>query len=182
MAKIELQPTQMHWMDGSDPFKDCCAHGGVYLKIGDAVVSDGTKNDWSVSTAAFNFLRTLFHDQPRTGREDLIPHCGFTMWLVDSEPDGLYMPNCDIGLDWTIKHEGTQIIHEFRDGTQVVTTLSEWRSAVCKFADEVYEFMHTAWPKEITDEMDREGFEHFLSLWQKRRADAEADHGNGAHN
>lgn len=178
MAEIELTPTQMHWMEGSDPFGDCCAHGGIYLRMGSLVVSDGTDADWSISTAAFNFLRTLFHNQPHVGRESLIPHCGFTMWRVDSEPDGLYMPNCDLGLNWSVQHDGDHVIHDFQDGTQVVTSLSEWKSSVCKFADEVNEFMHTAWPKVIVDEEDRQGFELFLNIWKKRRADAELINGS----
>lgn len=182
MAKIELRATQMHWIENSDPFTDLCAHGGVYLAINQHVVTDGTDDEWTVSTAVFNLLRTLTHDHPLIGKEPLIPHCGFTMWPIDSEPDGLYMPNCDLGVNWSVKHEGDQVIHEFKDGTHVVTALSEWKAAVCQFADEVTEFMHTAWPKVINDEQDRQGFELFLSLWQKRRADAGLDHGSRTNN
>lgn len=182
MAGIELRPTQLHWMEDGDPFRDCCVHGGIYFKIDDLVVCDGNESDWSVSTAAFNFLRTLSHDHPMVGRESLIPHCGFTMWLVDSEPDGLYMPNCDLGINWSIKHEGDQVVHEFIDGTRMVAALSEWSLAVCKFADEIDKFMHTAWPKMISDEEDRKGFELFLNLWEKRRAEAEPYHAGTSNN
>lgn len=170
----------MHWMENGDPFEDCCVHGGVYLKIEDFVVSDGSANDWTISTAAFNFLKTLSHDHPLMGREALIPHCGFSMWLVDSEPDGLYIPNCDLGVNWSIRHVENRVVHEFQDGTQIVTTLSEWKSAVCQFADQINEFMLTAWPKAIGDEEDRKGFELFLHLWKKRRAEAKIDHGSRA--
>lgn len=178
VTDIELRPTQMHWMEGSDPFGDCCAHGGIYMRIGAVVVFDGTDADWSISTAAFNFLRTLFHDQPLVGRESLIPHCGFTMWRVASEPDGLYMPNCDLGVNWSIKHEGDKVTHQFQDGIHVVVTLSEWKSAVCQFADQVNEFMLTAWPKVIVDDEDRQGFDLFLNLWKNRRAEAELLNGS----
>lgn len=165
----------MHWIEKGDPITDCCVQGGVYLRLGEIEVADGTDLDWTVSTAAFNLLRTLFENQPLTGREAIIPHCGHTMWPLETEPDGLYLPNCDIGINWSITHDGNQIVHEFQDGTKVALALSEWRSAVCKFADEVMAFMHTAWPKIIDDEQDRQGFELFLSLWKRRRAEAELD-------
>jgi hypothetical protein len=168
----------MHWIESGDPFKDCCVHGGVYLRLGEINLSDGTDLDWSVSTAAFNLLRTLFEDQPLIGREALIPHCGHTMWPIATEPDGLYLPNCDIGINWSITHEGNRIFHEFPDGTHVIAGISEWKSAVCKFADEVMDFMHTAWPKVIDDEQDKHGFELFLSLWKKRRAEAGFENGS----
>lgn len=182
MAAIDLKPTQMHWMENSDPFRDCCVHGGIRLKIDDYVASDGLFGEWTVSTSAFNLLRTLFHDQPVTGRESLIPHCGFTMWPVDSELDGLYMPNCDIGINWSIRHEEDNVIHNFKDGTELATPIAGWRWAVCRFADEIDEFMRTAWPKVIDDPLDKRGFELFLSLWQKRRAEAELGHGSSASN
>lgn len=166
----------MHWTENVDPFEDCCVTGGIYLKIDETIVSDGSDIDWAVSTAAFNFLRTLFEGQPLIDREALIPHCGFTMWPIASERDGLYMPNCDIGINWSITHEGDQVVHEFKDGTKVRTEISDWKSAVRQFADEVMDFMHTAWPKVIDDEQDKQGFELFLSLWQKRRAEAGLEH------
>lgn len=177
MEEIKLKPIQLHWMENGDPFSDCCAHGGIYLKIGNFVVSDGMEKDWVVSTAAFNLLRTLSEDHPVIGREALVPHCGHTMWPAANEPDGLYLPNCDIGINWSITHEGDRIVHEFKDGRKVTLALSEWKFAVCKFADEVMDFMHTAWPKILDDALDRQGFELFLSLWQKRRTEAELDNG-----
>ena len=163
----------MHWMENGDPFRDCCVHGGIFLSIDGFVVSDGKDTELTVSTAAFNFLRTLSEDQPVTGREFLIPHCGFTMWRVETEPDGLYMPNCDYGINWSITHEAGNLVHQFYDGTIITTSFSDWKIAICRFADEVEEFLHSAWPKVIEDELDKQGFELFLNLWQKRRSEAE---------
>ncbi len=180
MANIELRPTQMHWLPNSDPYSDCCVHGGVYLKFDDFVVSDGTDNDWTVSTAAFNLLETIFRDRPMVGQEAIIPHCGFTMWPDDSEPDGLLIPNCDKGITWSITHDAGQVVHEFfKDRAKILTESTEWKATVCRFSDEVKDFMHTAWPKVIEDEMDRKGFELFMSLWQKRRANADNDENSG---
>jgi hypothetical protein len=182
MASIELRATQMHWLEENDPFADCCVHGGVYIRIGQTLVSDGKDDSWTISTAAFNFLRSIFHDHAMLGEEPLVPHCGFTMWLVESEPDGLYMPNCDLNINWSISHKGDQVHHEFKDGTICETSLVAWKEAVCGFADEVYEYFQTAWPKVINDEMNRDGFELFMRLWRGRRAAADLHDANASDN
>lgn len=134
----------MHWIADVDPYADCCVHGGIYLRIGSRVVSDGKDLDWSISTAAFNFLRSLFHNHRLLGEEPLVPHCGFTMWIVEGQPDGLYMPNCDTKINWEIRREGKKIIHEFPGGAIVEISYEAWCEAVCKFADEIYAFFLTA--------------------------------------
>lgn len=174
MDEIELKPTRMHWIVEGDPFRDCCVHGGVYFRLGQTVISDGIDDSWSISTAAFNFLRTLFTDHKLGYGEPLVPHCGFTMWPVAFEPDGLYMPNCDLSINWSILHKGDQLVHEFQNGTICETSLIAWSKAVSQFADEVYEFFHTAWPKIIDEEEGRAGFELFMKLWRERRAAADS--------
>lgn len=182
MTDVELRPTNLHWLEESNPYEDCCAHGGVYIRIGDTIVSDGKDEDWSVSTAAFNFLKSIFQDHKLLGEEPLVPHCGFTMWPVESEPDGLYIPNCDLSINWSITHKGDQIVHEFKDGTTLETSLLVWKKAVCEFADDVYDFFQTAWPKVIDDEQDRKGFELFMSLWRERRTAADLHNANSSNN
>ena len=171
MAEIELRIKNMHWMANVDPYADCCVHGGIYLRIGQRVISDG-KRDWSISTAAFNFLRTIFHDHYLGKAEALVPCCGFNMWPIDSSPDGLYIPNCANGIDWSVRHEGDILVHAFESGEAVDTGVNDWAMAVCEFADEVLEFFHTAWPKSIREVEDRKGFELFMKLWQERRTAA----------
>jgi hypothetical protein len=173
MCEVELRPTELHWLEGSDPYQDCCVHGGVYLRLGDRLVSDGTDHEWTVSTAAFFLLRSVFRDYTADESEPLIPHCGHTMWPIEGEPDGLYLGGCDIGISWNIHHDADQTIHEFHD-QRVVMPRSVWAKEVCNFSDEVHEFLMTAWPKEFYDEMDREGFELFMNLWNKYRVEADA--------
>ena len=174
MADVELKPVSLHWLEGSDPFQDCCVHGGVYLKIGDIIVSDGKDLDWTVSAAAFPLLRSTLRDYNVSERRPLIPHCGHTMWPVDEEPDGLYLGGCDIGISWTIRHEGNQTIHEFYDGEKVIISVQDWRNVVCNFSDEVRRFFVTAWPKRIDDEFDEKGFQLFMKLWKQYRDEADA--------
>lgn len=172
MKEVDLKPINMHWLEKGDPYMDCCVHGGIYLQIGSKVVSNGSDTDWTISTAAFNFLRSIFFDHNLLGEEPLIPHCGFTMWVVAGQPDDLYIPNCETNVNWSIRHRGDQVIHKFIDGTTIEISLAVWKVAVCKFADEIYEFFQTAWPKVIDDPDDRKGFELFMRLWRERRAKA----------
>jgi hypothetical protein len=169
MKQVELEATQLHWLEGNDPFADCCLHGGVYLKIGDVLLSDGKDSDWTVSTSAFNLLKTINQDHKIGSGRPLIPHCGQTMWLLESEPDGLYLGGCDLGIDWEVRHQGNTVIHRFFNGQTAEVSPHNWRSAVCAFSDKVHEFFMTAWPKNIKDQEDRKGFELFMNLWKQLR-------------
>jgi hypothetical protein len=169
MNFIDLRAIDLNWLEGTDPLNDCCLHGGVYLKIGDNVVSDGHDNEWTVSTAAYNLLGTINKDHFLSDDRPLIPHCGHTMWPVETEPDGLYLVGCDIDIDWEIHHIEGKVIHKITDSAEVETELEDWRSAVCEFSDEVLNFFMTSWPKIIPDKYEREGFELFMSKWRSRR-------------
>ena len=169
MNDIELRVTNLHWLEESDPYEDCCLHGGVYLKIGDEILSDGSEKDWAVSTSALNLLKTVRQNHEFDSERPLLPHCGHTMWLLETEPDGLYLGGCDIGIDWTINHEIGKVVHKFKDNINIATSSDGWRKAVCQFSDKVFEFFMTAWPKNIKDEDDRKGFELFMNLWHQYR-------------
>jgi hypothetical protein len=93
---VDLKATSLHWLEKSNPFEDCCLHGGVYLKLGDSLISDGRDTDWTVSTAALNLFNTLKQNHKVEDERPLIPHCGHTMWVHEGEPDGLYLGACDI--------------------------------------------------------------------------------------
>jgi len=172
MSVLELKATKLHWLEGSNPFEDCCLHGAIYLRIGDVLLSDGNASDWTVSTSAFNLLKTVKKDHRVNEGRLLIPHCGHTMWIVQSEPDSLYLGGCDIGIDWTIQHEPGKVIHKLGGDRNVEMNPYFWQNAVCEFSDEVFKFFMTAWPKEISDEDDKKGFELFMSLWSRYRAAA----------
>jgi hypothetical protein len=172
MLDIELKAADLHWLPDGDPHDDCCVHGRVVLRIGEHTISSGNA-EWTVSTAAFNFLRTISHDHHVGEEEALIPCCGFNMWPVESAPDGLYIPNCNSGLDWDIEHYGQLVIHNIGADKSYPTALLDWARAVCGFADDVRAFFHTAWPKNIPSEEDKKGFELFMTLWDQRRAGAQ---------
>jgi hypothetical protein len=93
------------------------------------------------------------------------------MKRVAAEPDGLFLGGCDIGITWVIRNEGDETIHDLGNKT-VSVPRSSWAKAVCDFSDDVHRFLMTAWPKQIVDKTDREGFELFMRLWDRYRSEA----------
>ena len=173
VCEVDLKVVEMHWLEEGDPHDDCCVHGRVYLKLGDRIVSSGDE-EWTLSTAAFRLLATISVSHARNIDNALVPCCGFTMWRIESEPDGLYIPNCNSGIDWTINHPESDVVeHVFSDGETLLTNLCEWSTAVSQFSDQVRDFFQTAWPKNFYDDDSRLGFELFMSLWRERRELAE---------
>lgn len=165
----ELEPTQLHWLYEENPFEDLCAHGGVYLNINGTIVSDGLDKEWTLSTASYYLLKTVWSDYKATSdTHHLIPCCGHSMWKDVSFEDGIYIVECTNGINWEIKHQGEKLTHRFPDGTTLETDAVEWKKVVCEFSKKVIDFFVTASPKVCSDEYEREGFEIFMRQWLER--------------
>ena len=168
---VELKALNLHWLEDTDTERDLCAHGSVYLKLDDEIVSEANPTDWTVSTAAYYLLKTLKENHNTAENAHLIPHCGFTMWEM-SENKELYIGGCDTGIDWNISHSEGKVIHEIAKGKFIETSFDEWRNAVCDFSDEVMRFYEISSPKIVDDEADKKGFELFMREWKKLREEA----------
>ena len=168
---VELKALNLHWLENCEAERDLCAHGSVYLKLGDKIVSEEKPDDWTVSAAAYYFLKTLKENHSISEDSHLIPHCGHTMWEVGEEKE-LYIGGCDIGVDWNITHLLHKVIHEIVEGEFVETDFDQWRDEVCKFSDEVMKFYEISSSKIIDDEEDKKGFELFMKEWKRLRAEA----------
>ena len=171
---VELEARNLYWHYAADPSRDLCAHGGVFLKIGDKLVSDGTETDWTLSAAVYRLLRTIkedHHPNIEKSYDFLIPHCGHTMWAVGDSNDELLVTGCDIGIDWTVTHKHNFVTHTFSENEVIEVPLSEWRQAVYKFSDEVSKFYELSDPKIVDDDFDRKGFELFNSEWKRLKAE-----------
>jgi hypothetical protein len=171
MVMIELKVLNLHWLEGSEAERDLCAHGSVYLKIGNIIFSEEKPEDWTVSTTAYYFLKTLKGNHDTEGKSNLIPHCGHTMWEIGEEKE-LYIGGCDIGIDWNITHSQGKVIHKISKDKFIETDFEEWRNAVCNFSDEVMKFYEVSSPKIVDDEEDKKGFELFMKEWKRLRAEA----------
>lgn len=182
ISEVEIRPAGLRWLEKGDPHDDYCVHGGIFLRLGDAIISDGV-TEWTVSTAAFRLLGTVSNDHNTEMDEALIPCCGFNMWPEKSARDGIYIPNCSNGIDWVVRHPAPNVIeHAFADNQILYTNREQWTKAAIEFSDPIRAFYSTAWPKNFYDEESRLGFERFLSLWDERRRSAELINAGGNNN
>ena len=167
---VELEPRNLHWLVEEDPSQDLCAHGGVYLKINNTVVSNGDDLEWTLSTSSFRLLKTVWENHVPINELDnqLIPCCGHSMWKAGDAEDGLAIIGCPNGINWEIKHSDGKVTHLLGRGVSEEVTAAEWRNAVCGFSTKVLDFFMTSWPKKTDDRSEQEGFELFMQLWRSR--------------
>jgi hypothetical protein len=169
---VELKAFNLHWLENSDAERDLCAHGSVYLKIGDYVVSNEDSDDWTVSASAYYFLKALKENHDGDTAPQLIPHCGFNMYAVGDNNDELLIVGCPNGINWTIIHLENKVIHQFGDSKIIETTFDEWQEAVCNFSDEIMNFYSDSPAKIVDDEENKKGFEFFMNEWKRLRLEA----------
>ena len=169
---VELKALDLHWFEGSEEERDLCAHSSVYLKIGIKSISDEKAGDWTVSASAYYFLKSLKETHDGSIEPQLIPCCGFNMYVVGDNNDELLILGCPNGINWTILHKPNKIIHQFENGEIIETDFDEWRDVVCNFSDEIMNFYEISLPKVVDDEEDRKGFELFMKEWKRLRIEA----------
>ena len=172
---ITLQPTDLHWINGSiDDPADLCAHSPVEFRIDDATLIKPSDGDGTVSASAVYLLRTL--SQPHTKQqpvaEHLFPCCGNGMFDVEGQDDVLII-GCNTGIDFEVVRAVDEIFVTLAAGTQCVVTASAWIVAVCDFADKVQAFYASSSPKNPEDDADRAGFIKLTTEWARRRQLAE---------
>ena len=168
---IELKALNPHWLDSFEqPEYDLCVHSAVRLKIGEIVVSDKDSGDWTVSTSAYQFLRTLTGNHFAAEHEQLLPCCGFNYWPSD---DGFIFGNCGTGLNWDIVHSGENVTHRFDSKREVTLNMEDWRTAVLPFVDEVLEFYEMSVPRRFSDEEAKTEFEYFFGKLKSLRFERE---------
>jgi hypothetical protein len=164
---FSLRVSDLHWLEGSEPVLDLCAHGTVEVRIGDDVLAD---NDLAVGPACVLLLRALDADhdcQPSSGSH-LIPHCGHAFFI---DEDGRWLNiNCNDGLDWTVRHVEGAVSLSTRSASAAISH-ADWVRAVVAFCDKVEEFYGRSAPKTLNDGT-AEGYEAFWREWRERRTGA----------
>lgn len=166
---IKLLAINLHWLKGSDPDRDTCAHGNIDLIVNGIRIATG--DEGCVSAAALFLLRSLERSHTSNDRiaEHLFPHCGHTMWKLDEQEDVLVL-GCDSGFDWFVEHlENGSVKLSFESAGDFVVSKEQWQDAVCEFADSVDEFYVNSPSKIHSDEMSEKGFLAFREEWALRR-------------
>lgn len=170
----ELKALNLFWRGDNDSEKqrDLCAHGQVFLKIENKIVSDESLEDWTVSASAYYLLKSLKTNHDGTIEPQLIPCCGFNMYATGDKGKDLIISGCPNGINWTITHNHNKVIHQFEDGEIVEIDFNDWRNIVCDFSDEVMRFYEVSLPKIADDYEDKKGFPLFMREWKRLRAEA----------
>jgi hypothetical protein len=160
---FSLRVSDLHWLAGSDPVSDLCAHGTVEVRIGDEVLDD---RDLAVGPACVLLLRVLDADHDAVPSAALIPCCGHAFFV---DEDGRWQNiNCNDGLDWTVRQVEGAVSLSTPTST-VTISHADWAKAIVAFCDAVEALYSQSAQKVVTDET-AEGYAAFWREWRERRA------------
>lgn len=168
---FEIKILDLHWIKNVDDPEDLCAHGHVFVKIGNEVVADKDNLDITVSSTALYLLRTLKSNYKKGNyASQLLPCCGFFI-IADDNTDFVNICGCPNGIDWTIIHlDNGNIKHISENGEEAIIDKETYQKIVLDFADQVENFYRTSLPKTIpTDDFDKKGYLTFWKEWRNLR-------------
>ncbi len=172
---VEINATNLHWIEEGNPESDLCAHGNVQVTVcGNQIDTEG---EFCVSAAALYLLRTLEsnHNEANRVAEHLLPCCGHDMHAVEGEPD-VTIVGCPNGFDWHVEHndDDTVALSFFNNGKFTIP-ITDWKKAVCAFSDSVSRFYDHSSIKIPHDSYAKDGYNAFRSEWSRRRQNAAAN-------
>jgi len=167
---LDLRIIDLHWIKNEDDPNDLCAHGHVYLKIGNEIVSDKETGDWTLSSTALSLLRSIEKDYKKNNYDNqLLPCCGH-FFIADDQEETVTVQGCDTGIDWTITHINGTVEHVTDKGEKGVIEKEKYKKLIFDFADKVEFFYKESRPKEIpTDNFDKKGYLTFWKEWRRLR-------------
>lgn len=168
---FDIKILDLHWITDVDEPADLCAHGHVYLKIGDQIVSDKSTGDWTLSSTALSLLRTIEKDYEKDDYSNqLLPCCGH-FFIADDNQKTVIIQGCDTGIDWKIIHTNdNKVRHVLNNGNEATIDKDIYKNIVFNFADTVEQFFKDSKPKTIpTDDFDKKGYLTFWKEWRNLR-------------
>ncbi len=168
---FDIKILDLHWIEDVDDPTDLCAHGHVFVKIGDEVVADKDSLDVTLSSTALYLMRTLKGNYKKDDfASQLLPCCGH-FFIADQKNDYVAIMGCQNGIDWTIIHtDSGKIKHITDSGQEATIDKEEYQKMVLDFADQVENFYKTSLPKTLpTDDFDKKGYLTFWKEWRHLR-------------
>lgn len=168
---FDIKLLDLHWIKDVDDPTDLCAHGHVFVKIGNEVVAGKESLDVTVSATALYLMRTLKDNYKKHDyASQLLPCCGFSIYPNNKE-NKVDIIGCGSGIDWTIIHTDDNKIKYISDSGQEATIEKEaYKKIVLNFVDQVENFYKTSLPKTIpTDDFDKKGYLTFWKEWRQLR-------------
>lgn len=161
----------LHWIEDVDDPTDLCAHGHVFVKIGNEVIADKDSLDVTLSSTALYLMRTLNNDYKKGNyASQLLPCCGH-FFMADEGNDYVNIMGCPSGIDWTIIHTADNKIKHISDsGHEVTIDKKTYLKIVVDFVGQVENFYKSSLPKTIpTDDFDKRGYLTFWKEWRNLR-------------
>ena len=168
---LELKILDLHWIDNEDNPNDLCAHGHVFVKIGNEVIADKDSPAFTVSSTALYLMRTIQGNYKKDDyASQLLPCCGH-FFMADSD-DHVSIIGCGSGIDWEILHvPNNKVKHISESGQEITIAIEEYKKKVFDFADEVEQFYKISRSKVIPeDDFDKNGYLTFWKEWKILRA------------
>ena len=159
---FEISVDDICWLNGDI---DLCAHGNVKVKIGD----ERYEYYCTVSAAALYLLKSIKEDHIMDTELQFLPCCGFFMVENPDKSGDVVILGCPNGIDWTLLHDGNDVIMITPSGQKVTVSLSEYTGKVFDFADEIERFYKRSSPKIISDETEKKMYDLFWKEWKTRR-------------
>ena len=102
---FELKLLSLYWLETMEEEIDLCAHGKLFVKIGNEIICDESNFEITVSSTALHLMRTLEENyQKDKYSSQLLPCCGFNFFAESENDDYLNILGCPSGIDWTIIH------------------------------------------------------------------------------
>ena len=167
MNKFSINATNLRWINGKkDDVEDLCLHGHVVANIGNEVY----EYDATVSATALYLLKSITENHIIHNDIQILPCCGFAMWLKNDGTEDVFICGCPNGVDWSIIHEKGIIKLITETGSETLIMLDEYKKEVFKFADLIEDFYKSSTPKILPEnDLDREGYIAFWKEWHRRR-------------
>lgn len=168
---FDIRILDLHWINDVDDSTDLCAHGHLYLKIGEQILSEKESGDWTLSSTALSLLRTIESNYEKGEYSNqLIPCCGH-FFIADDREETVIIQGCNTGIDWKIIHTNdNKVKHLLDNGYEITIDLDSYKNTVFDFADQIEQFFKDSKPKTIpTDDFDKKGYLTFWKEWRKLR-------------
>ena len=163
---FSIKAKNLHWIDDIDNGEDLCLHGHAIAIIGSEVLE---YENTTVSATALYLLKSITEDHIIYEDNQMLPCCGFFM-IPDDDLQNVDIMGCPNGVDWTVKHDGEEVILITESGNETRISIGKYKKEVFRFADEIEDFYKKSLPrKKPSDWYDEDGNTAFWNEWNRRR-------------
>lgn len=170
---FELKLLSLYWLDNIREEIDLCAHGKLFVKIGNEIICDENTFEITVSSTALYLMRTLEEDYNSGNYAgQLLPCCGFNFVAENKEDDFVNILGCPSEIDWAVIHRNNNVRLITEKGTEAEIDFENYKEIVLNFADKIESFYKGSKPKlvEEQNEMNVIGYPAFWNEWNKLKS------------